>query len=522
MEFEPVIGLEVHAELETKSKMFCACPVVDPTLAEPNVAVCPVCSGMPGVLPVVNERAVEYALRVALALECEIAHTSIFARKNYFYPDLPKGYQISQYEQPLARNGRLTILTTKGESVVRIRRVHLEEDTGKLTHITPAGDSAGDLADGKHGDTYSGGGHQSDENYSLVDLNRAGIPLLEIVSEPELHSAEEVRAYATSLRSILRYLGVNSGDLQKGVLRIEPNVSLRPVGTLELGTRVEIKNLNSFRALERGVAYEIQRQSDLLRQGKKVRQETVGWDEMRGITVTQRVKEQEDDYRYFPEPDLPPLEIEPDWIEHVRTSLPELPMAKFLRFRKQYSLNAYDTEILVAEQAVADYFEQAVASLSAQDEPWVSPKMLANWISGELFGLLNQVGATIDVTRVTPRSLAELVRMVARGEINQNIAKSVLAEIFTTGKSAAEIIAARGLQQISDASFIARLVEKVLAENPQPVNEYLDGKQNIARWLFGQVMRAAKGHANPQVVQQELERQLETLNRRGANLTMGE
>ena len=512
MEFEPVIGLEVHAELETKSKMFCACPVVDPTLAEPNVAVCPVCSGMPGVLPVVNERAVEYALRVALALECEIAHTSIFARKNYFYPDLPKGYQISQYEQPLARNGRLTILTTKGESVVRIRRVHLEEDTGKLTHIVAGGDLAGIQA----------AGQQGGENYSLVDLNRAGIPLLEIVSEPDLHSAEEVRAYATSLRSILRYLGVNSGDLQKGVLRIEPNVSLRPVGTPQLGTRVEIKNLNSFRALQRGVAYEIQRQSELLRQGKKVRQETVGWDELRGITVTQRVKEQEDDYRYFPEPDLPPLEIEPAWIERIRTSLPELPTAKFHRFRKQYSLNAYDTGVLVAEKAVADYFEQAVASLSTQDEPGVSPKMLANWISGELFGLLNQVGATIDVTRVTPRSLAELVRMVAGGEINQNIAKSVLAEIFTTGKSAAEIIAARGLQQISDASFIARLVEKVLAENPQPVNEYLDGKQNIARWLFGQVMRAAKGHANPQVVQQELERQLETLNRRGANLTMGE
>ena len=512
MEFEPVIGLEVHAELETKSKMFCACPVVDPTLAEPNVAVCPVCSGMPGVLPVVNERAVEYALRVALALECEIAHTSIFARKNYFYPDLPKGYQISQYEQPLARNGRLTILTTKGESVVRIRRVHLEEDTGKLTHIVAGGDLAGIQA----------AGQQGGENYSLVDLNRAGIPLLEIVSEPDLHSAEEVRAYATSLRSILRYLGVNSGDLQKGVLRIEPNVSLRPVGTPQLGTRVEIKNLNSFRALQRGVAYEIQRQSELLRQGKKVRQETVGWDELRGITVTQRVKEQEDDYRYFPEPDLPPLEIEPAWIERIRTSLPELPTAKFHRFRKQYSLNAYDTGVLVAEKAVADYFEQAVASLSTQDEPGVSPKMLANWISGELFGLLNQVGATIDVMRVTPRSLAELVRMVAGGEINQNIAKSVLAEIFTTGKSAAEIIAARGLQQISDASFIARLVEKVLAENPQPVNEYLDGKQNIARWLFGQVMRAAKGHANPQVVQQELERQLETLNRRGANLTMGE
>ena len=518
MDFEPVIGLEVHAELETKSKMFCACPVVDPTLAEPNMAVCPVCSGMPGVLPVVNERAVEYALRVALALECEIAHTSIFARKNYFYPDLPKGYQISQYEQPLACNGRLIILTAKDKSVVRIRRVHLEEDTGKLTHIIVGGGSGADLGGDLEGGEQSGG-YLGSENYSLVDLNRAGIPLLEIVSEPDLHSAEEVRAYATSLRSILRYLGVNSGDLQKGVLRIEPNVSLRPVGTPQLGTRVEIKNLNSFRALERGVAYEIQRQSELLRQGKKVRQETVGWDEMRGITVTQRIKEQEDDYRYFPEPDLPPLVIEPAWIERVRTSLPELPMAKFHRFRQQYNLNAYDTGVLVAEQAVADYFEQAVASLPTQGASGVSPKMLANWISGELFGLLNQVGATIDMTRVTPRSLAELVRMVARGEINQNTAKSVLAEMFTTGKSASEIITESGLQQISDASLIARLVEQVLVENSQLVNDYLDGKENIARWLFGQVMRAAKGQANPKIVQQELDRQLEMLNRRRANLT---
>lgn len=498
MDFEPVIGLEVHAELETKSKMFCACPVVDPTLAEPNVAVCPVCSGMPGVLPVVNERAVEYALRVALALECEIAYTSLFARKNYFYPDLPKGYQISQYEQPLARNGRLTILTSKGESVVRIRRVHLEEDTGKLTHILDGG------------------------NYSLVDLNRAGIPLLEIVSEPDLHSAEEVRAYATSLRSLLRYLGVNSGDLQKGVLRIEPNVSVRLVGTSQLGTRVEIKNLNSFRALERGVAYEIQRQSELLRQGKKVRQETVGWDEMKGITVTQRVKEQEEDYRYFPEPDLPPLVIEPAWVERARASLPELPMTKFRRFRQQYNLNVYDTGVLVAEQAIADYFEQAVASLPTQGEPGVSPKMLANWISGELFGLLNQAGATIEVSRVTPQSLADLVRLVAHGELNQNTAKNVLAEMFTSGKSAAEIIAESGLHQISDASFVALLVEQVLAENPQLVNQYLDGKENIARWLFGQVMRAAGGQANPQIVQQELDRKLEMLSRRRAGLPKGE
>ena len=489
MKYEAVIGLEVHAELETKSKMFCACPVVDPTAAEPNVAVCPICSGMPGVLPVVNERAIEYALRVALALACEIAHTSIFARKNYFYPDLPKGFQISQYEQPLARNGRLIILTPQGEQLIRIRRVHLEEDTGKLTHVS-----------------------QDGEAYSLVDLNRAGVPLLEIVSEPDLHTPEEVRAYATSLRSLLRYLRVNSGDLQKGVLRIEPNVSVRPVDQEKLGTRVEIKNLNSFRALERGVAYEIDRQIGLLEQGKRVVQETVGWVESQGITVTQRVKETEDDYRYFPEPDLPPLVVEPEWIDRVRASLPELPIAKFRRFREQYGLNPYDAGVLVAEQAVANYFEQAAASLPAGGS--ASPKLLANWISGEFFGLLNQSGTSISLARISPPSLAGLVQLVAEGQINQTTAKLVLSEMFYTGRTAQEIVAERGLQQISETGQIAGLVSQTLADHPQQVEEYLTGKEVLARWLFGQVMRSAKGQANPRVVQDELDRQLAELRLR--------
>lgn len=492
-EYEPVIGLEVHAELQTKSKMFCACPVVDSTVAKPNVAVCPVCAGMPGVLPVVNKQAVEYALRVALALKCEIAHTSIFARKNYFYPDLPKGYQISMYEQPLARHGQLTILTSQGERVIRIRRVHLEEDTGKLTHVSKDG-----------------------ESYSLVDLNRAGVPLLEIVTEPDLRSAEEVRAYAMGLRSLLRYLGVNSGDMQKGVMRIEPNVSVRRVGSSELGTRVEIKNLNSFRALERAVAYEIQRQCQLLREGKPIVQETVGWDESRGVTFTQRVKEGEDDYRYFPEPDLPPLVIEPEWIERVRATLPELPLEKFHRFQEQYGLNNYDAGVLTAEQAVADYFEQAVAAAreleaTAGSPGLVTPKMLANWISGELFGMMNQAGIGIESVQVTPQSLARLVHMVARGEINQNTAKNVLAEMFASGKSAEAIVSERGLQQISDATMIGELIERVLAENPIQVAEYLGGKEAIAQWLFGQVMRAAKGKANPQVIRVELEQRLARL-----------
>ena len=487
MEYEPVIGLEVHAELETRSKMFCSCPVVDTTQAQPNSAVCPVCAGMPGVLPVVNQRAVEYALRVALALECEVAPISIFARKNYFYPDLPKGYQISQYEEPLARHGRLTILTAQGESVVRIRRVHLEEDTAKLTHVTRNG-----------------------EAYSLVDLNRAGVPLLEIVSEPDLHSAEEVRAYAMALRSLLRYLGVNSGDMQKGVMRIEPNVSVRPVGSTALGTRAEIKNLNSFRALERGVAYEIQRQTELLRQGKKVRQETVGWDDAREVTFIQRVKEGEDDYRYFPEPDLPPLVVEPAWMEQIRSALPELPAAKFHRFRDQYGLNDYDAGVLVAEQAVADYFELVV-----KDTPEISPKVVTNWVSGELFGLLNQSGISIDSSKVPPAELARLVQMVTDGAINMTIAKSVLSEMFATGRSAEAIISQGGLRQISDTDSIAPLVSQVLAENPEQVTAYLEGKETLLRWLIGQVMRAARGQANPQVVQKELERQLAEIKRSG-------
>lgn len=483
MEFEPVIGLEVHAELETQSKMFCACPVIDVTEAAPNIAVCPVCAGMPGVLPVVNQQAVEYAVRVALALECKVFQTSIFARKNYFYPDLPKGYQISQYEQPLARHGRLVIQTSQGEKLIRIRRVHLEEDTGKLTHVQKDGQA-----------------------YSLVDLNRAGVPLLEIVTEPDMHSAEEVRAYAQALRSLLRYLRVNSGDMQKGVMRIEPNISVRPVGTEKLGIRAEIKNLNSFRVLERATAYEIQRQSDLIRAGGSVRQETVGWNEATQATFTQRVKEGEEDYRYFPEPDLPPLVLEETWIETIRASLPELPAAKQRRFEIQYGLSVYDAGVLAAEWETAQYYEQAVSAAAG-----VAPKAVANWVSGELFGLLNEHGQEISVCPVSPQALGRLLQIVAAGEINNNTAKSVLGEMFNSGQDAEAIIASKGLRQISDAGQIASLVRQVLAENSDQVQAYLNGKETIARWLFGQVMRLAKGQGNPQVIQAELDRQLNAL-----------
>jgi aspartyl-tRNA(Asn)/glutamyl-tRNA(Gln) amidotransferase subunit B len=452
--------------------------VVDSVSAPPNSAVCPVCSGMPGVLPVINQRAVEFALRVALALGCEINLRSLFARKNYFYPDLPKGYQISQYEQPLARNGRLTILTSQGERAIRIRRVHLEEDTGKLTHV------AGE-----------GGPH------SLVDLNRAGVPLLEIVTEPDMHSPEEVRAYAQALRSLLRYVGVNSGDMQKGVMRIEPNVSVAPEGSAQLGTRTEIKNLNSFRALERGAAYEIQRQSQLLARGGTVQQATVGWDEAAQSTFIQRVKENEDDYRYFPEPDLPPLVLDAAWVEQIRAGLPELPAQRLHRFEQQYGLSANDADVLISEQTVAEYFEQTVRA-------GVTPKAAFNWISGELFALLNQKNLDISTSPVKPAALAELIELVTVGEINQNTAKNVLAEMFASGQPAADIVRAKGLAQVSDSAAIAGLVEKVLTDNPREVRALLGGKETLAKWLFGQVMRAARGQANPQVLQAELDRQI--------------
>ncbi len=482
-QYEAVIGLEVHAELATRSKMFCSCEVVDSTSAEPNIAVCPVCAGMPGVLPVVNQAAVELGVRVALALDCEIAPVSIFARKNYFYPDLPKGYQISQYEQPLAQNGRLVIKTSQGEKVIRIRRVHLEEDTGKLTHI-----------------------NQNGQSYSLVDLNRAGVPLLEIVSEPDLGSAEEVRAYAMTLRNVLRYCEVNSGDLQKGVLRIEPNVSVKEAGCKELGTRTEIKNLNSFRALERSVAYEIERQIQLLQKGEKVLQETLGWDDILGVTVTQRSKEEAHDYRYFPEPDLPPLVLDKEWIEEIRRNLPELPIYRQRRFQWQYGLSDYDAEVLTEERSVADYFEEVL-----RIAPELSPKVVANWISGELFGLFNQAGTGFSPNRLAAAALAELLQELEKGTVNQASAKVILSEMIQSGKRAAELIQAMGLMQVSDAEIIQGWVIEVCEANPLQIDAYLKGKETISQWLFGQVMRKAGGKANPHIVRVLLEKYLHGL-----------
>jgi len=469
-EFQSVIGLEVHAEFSTLSKMFCGCPVVDSITAEPNSSVCEICTGMPGTLPVLNARAVEYAVRVALALNCQISQTSIFARKNYFYPDLPKGFQISQYGLPLAQHGHLTI-DVEGEKDIRIRRVHLEEDTGKLFHR---------------------------DGYSLIDYNRSGVPLLEIVSEPDMTSVDEVRSFATSLRSLLRYLDVSSGDMEKGVIRFEANVSVRSPGSTELGTRTEIKNLNSFRSMVQAVAYEVKRQTNLLKQGKDVRQETLGWDVSRMVTIPQRSKEEAHDYRYFPEPDLPPLFIDTAWIESIRQSLPELPLERCKRIVNEYEIPPSVASVLTADKETADFFEAAVKEVA------VPPIKLAHWLIGDLFALLNQESIDLGQSKVTPRALAELVSLVENGEITLSTGKNVLGEIFNTGTSASELLSQRDLTQVSAAAEIDPLIADVLQSNPEQVAEFLDGKEPLFQWLTGQVMSAAKGRANPQVVMERL------------------
>lgn len=478
-QYEPIIGLEIHAELLTDSKMFCGCRVVDSVEAPPNTAVCPVCLGMPGMLPVINARAVEFAMRVALALSCEIQHHNIFARKNYFYPDLPKAYQISQYELPLGRHGWLDIELESGETRrIGIRRVHMEEDTGKLTHLEAGG--------------------------SLVDYNRSGVPLLEIVSEPDIHSGEEARAYAMKIRQILRYLRVNSGDMEKGVLRVEPNISIRPVGSSEFGTRTELKNLNSFRALADGIDFETARQEAVLRAGGAVVQETRGWHDTRRETFSQRVKEEAEDYRYFAEPDLPPLFVDEAWIERVRASLPELPDTKFARYKADFGLSDYDARVLAEDREVAGWFETAVAAGAV-------PKAVANWVINELFRLMNEFGQSIAEVKIAPTGLTELIQLVDEGTINNLTAKDVLAEMFASGASPSQIVSARGLAQISDEDALAGVIADVLRDNPDQVSAYLGGKDKLQGWFVGQVMRATRGKANPALVNKLLREQLEAL-----------
>jgi len=476
VEYEAVIGMEVHVQLLTKSKMFCRCSA-DYAGAPPNTLVCPVCLGMPGTLPVINRKAVEYTIMTALALNCEIAEFAKFDRKNYFYPDLVKGYQISQYDLPLSRNGWLEIEIDGKRKRIRIRRVHLEEDTAKLIHV-----------------------HRDGQSYSLIDFNRSGVPLMEIVSEPDIRSPEEARQYLIKLRTILRYLGVSTADMEKGAMRCEANVSLRPVGSKEYGTRVEVKNLNSFRSVKLALEYEIERQKRLLEAGGKVEQETMGWDESRGVTVLQRSKEYAHDYRYFPEPDLPPLVIEREWVEEIRARLPELPDAKRDRFVAQYGLSRYDAGVLVADRAVADYFEACVRAGAGRAEP----KAIANWITGELFRLMKAQGVEIEEVRITPDRLVALIGMVEDGTITASTAKKVLAEVFETGRAPEEIVRERGLAQISDVEALSRVVDEVIAANPKAVADYLAGKKPVLRFLVGQVMKATRGKANPKLANELL------------------
>jgi aspartyl-tRNA(Asn)/glutamyl-tRNA(Gln) amidotransferase subunit B len=481
MEWEGVVGLEVHAELRTRSKMFCGCAVVDSTLAEPNTSTCPICLGMPGSLPVINERAVDLALLVAAALECRVAPVSVFARKNYFYPDLPKGYQISQYELPLAVEGTLRIEAGGAIRPIRIRRVHLEEDTGKLTH-------------------------EEKPARSLVDLNRAGVPLLEIVSEPDMHSMEEVKAYATALRRLLCYLDVNSGDMEKGVIRFEANISLRPKGSEELGTRVEVKNLNSFRALVRSMEFELARQAAVLEKGGAIQQETLGWDENAGRTYSQRSKEEAHDYRYFPEPDLPPLEIPSERLSRVLAALPELPDAVRERLVHKMGLTRHDAEVILSEKGTVDYFDEVIRTSS------VSARAAATWLSGDLFGLLNARNLPLMGEGGKPalpaRAFGALIQMISEGKINGPTGKMLLAAMLDTGKSAEALVAERGLQQIGDADTLRAAVRKVLADNPEQVDSYRKGKVTVIQWLLGQVMKTTGGRANPQTVRKLLEEEL--------------
>ncbi len=470
--YEPVIGLEVHAEMLTASKMFCTCAVVDSTQAAPNTVTCPVCLGMPGVLPVINQQAVALALRVGLALGCEIPAFNQFARKNYFYPDLPKGYQISQYEYPIAVGGHLDIDLPDGTTKrIGVTRAHMEEDTGKLTHV----------GNGK----------------SLVDLNRAGVPLLEIVSEPDLRSAVEAEAFARKLRAIIQYLGVNHGDMSKGVLRFEANVSVRPVGSTELRTRTEIKNLNSIRSMVRAIEKEVERQIGLWESGRGVQQATLGWDEDAGRILIQRVKESASDYRYFPEPDLPVIVMTREAVEAARAALPELPDAKRDRFTANLGLSREDAAALVAERAVADYYEAALAA-------GAEPKQAANFLLGEVFRLMNadSVGRdAIGGIRVTPEALAGLLALVNTGAITLNTAKKVLDVLYAEGGDPARIVAERGLAQVSDEAPIREAIERVLAAHPDEVAGYLAGQDKLAKFLMGQVMRELRGKGQPQTVQ---------------------
>ncbi len=477
MEFEPVIGLEVHAQLKTKSKIFCGCSTQFG--APPNSHVCPVCMGMPGTLPVLNKKVVEYAIRMALATNCKIASESRFARKNYFYPDLPKGYQISQYELPIAQHGHIDIdADYNNKKRIGITRIHMEEDAGKLVHdpLRP---------------------------FSMVDFNRTGVPLIEIVSEPDIRSSVEAGAYLRKLRSILRYLNICDGNMEEGSFRCDANVSIRPKNNDFFGTRTELKNLNSFKHVEKAIEYEIERQKEVILEGEAVIQETRLWDPEKNITTSMRGKEEAHDYRYFPDPDLLPLVISNEWIANAKKVLPELPDEKRERFIDQYGLSSIDANVLISSRELAGYFEQCVGK-------FYNPKQVCNWVMGPLLGLLNAEGKTINETPISPEQLAQLVQLIEEAVISGKIAKTVFEEMAKTGKLPQAIIEEKGLKQVSDTSTIEKLISEILADSTKQVEEYRAGKNKVFGYFVGQVMKKTKGKANPQVVNQLLKKALES------------
>ena len=474
MIYEVVIGVEVHAQLRTKSKLFCGCGTMFGLTA--NSQTCPLCLGLPGSLPALNKAAVEMAVRAGLALNCTIATNNLFARKNYFYPDLPKGYQISQYEAPICEHGWIEITTNEGRRRVRIRRAHLEEDAGKSVHVAGT-------------------------NGSRVDLNRAGTPLLEIVTEPDLRSSDEVVAYLKGLRDVLMYLEVCDGNMEEGSFRCEPNLSLRPLGQKEFGTKVELKNINSFKFVKDAVEYEVKRQTKVLNEGGKINQETRLWNFDRSETVVMRSKEEAHDYRYFPDPDLVPLKLDKEWIEGCRKHVTELPAARLQRFVSEFALSEYDAGVLTTSKAMADYFESCVKLFN-------QPKTVSNWVMGELTRELNNSGTDASVSPVSPGRLVSLLQLVEQGAISLKVAREIFPEVYSSGKAPEQIVQEKGLIQVSDEEALDTIITDVFAKNPTQVTQFKEGKQQVLGFLVGQVMKASGGKANPGKVNELLRKRL--------------
>lgn len=482
MNYEVVIGLEVHSELLTNTKIFCSCPAKFG--GEVNTHVCPICSGLPGVLPVLNKQVVEYALIAGLALNCQIPKICKFDRKNYFYPDLPKAYQVSQYDKPIAVGGYLEIDIEGTKKKIGITRVHMEEDAGKLVH--------------------AGSDRLAGSSYSLADYNRAGVPLIEIVSEPDMRSAVEARAYIEKLRNILVYTGICDGKMQEGSLRCDVNISIREKGVKELGTKVEIKNLNSFKSIQKAIDYEIDRQIDFIETGKKIVQETRLWDENKGYTTTMRVKEEADDYRYFPEPDLVNIIIDDEWLENVKSKMPELPNAKKIRYMQEFGLSEYDSSLLVNSVELSKFFEKCIKLK-------LNPKTVTNWLTGNITAYLNDRKLELSESKITPEFISTIINLLEKGTISAKIAKEVMFESLDTEKSPLEIIESKGMTQMGNADDILTFVKESISENPKQLEQYLSGKDKLFAFFVGQVMKKTKGRADPKVLNEILLSELNKL-----------